>query len=192
MGRCAPYSGFRVCGRPLGALLGVCLAGAVAAAPPGGEAPSASILEAATISAARSESRPERPGLPPGGLEFIPLTHLFFEYDRVTLNPRAQRTLDDVARFVTRTPGVRRVLIGGHADYTDTTDYNYGLSDLRAEAVRNYLIARGVAGELLRFHGFGELRPTDENWTRSGRRRNRRVEIYVVRYVSEQQVTSRQ
>lgn len=154
------------------------LAAAAGAQAGGGPAP-ASILDTTTIAALQPP--PEDPAVPPGRLEFIPLTHLFFEYDKTALSPHAQQTLDDAARFVSRTPGIRRVLIDGHADYTDSVEYNYSLSDLRAEAVRNYLIARGVERELLRFAGFGELRPTDENWTRSGRSRNRRVEIYIVK-----------
>lgn len=125
---------------------------------------------------------PDPPATGGGRLEFIALPALFFDYDRVELSPRTQRLLDEAARFVNTTPGIQRVLISGHADYIDDVPYNYRLSDQRAEAVRYYLMARGVDTQLLYIAGFGELQPTDENWTRYGRHRNRRVELYVVRY----------
>lgn len=114
--------------------------------------------------------------------EFIPLHHVFFEHDRALLDDRARRTLDDAALYLRYATGVDRVIIQGHADYTADEDYNDRLSDRRTDAVRDYLIEQGIAADLLRFGGLGEHTPIDENWTRSGRARNRRVEIYVVRH----------
>lgn len=163
-----------------------CLLALPALARPGVDdtAPATGLGAASVVSLpARAALAEPRPPTDTGGrLEFIPLAHLLFEHDRIELTPRTQQALDDAARFVMRTPGIRRVLISGHADYTDGMNYNYRLSDQRAEAVRYYLIARGVDTDLLHITGFGELQPTDENWTRYGRHRNRRVELYVVRY----------
>lgn len=177
--------GLQYAARLCPALVTCLLALPVLARPGVDETAGASGLGAASVISlpARAELAEPRPPAGPGGrLEFIPLTHLLFEHDRIELTPRTQQALDDAARFVMRTPGIRRVLISGHADYTDGMNYNYHLSDQRAEAVRYYLIARGVDTDLLHITGFGELQPTDENWTRYGRHRNRRVELYVVRY----------
>lgn len=168
------------------------LAGCLVAAPLLGpfDAAQAASRNAAAMITFQTQRASVAPPPPAAGaaLEFIPLAHLFFEHDKLALSARSQQTLDDAALFIKRTPGISRVLIDGHADDTDSVTYNYSLSDLRAEAARNYLVARGVDRELLRFSGFSELRPTDENWTRPGRGRNRRVEIYVVRHTT--QVTS--
>lgn len=122
------------------------------------------------------------PGAPERGLEFITLRPVLFAHDAAELSARAKAILDDTALLLRHTPGIRRVLIDGHADATAGRLYNYRLSDRRAAAVRDYLISRGAPPGLLHVAGYGEGRPTDENWTREGRGRNRRVEIHVVRY----------
>ncbi|MCC6301477.1 MAG: OmpA family protein [Gammaproteobacteria bacterium] len=114
--------------------------------------------------------------------EFIPLRHVFFDHDRALLDEQARRILDDAALYLRHATGVDRVIIQGHADYTAGEDYNDRLSDRRTDVVRDYLIDQGIAADLLRLGGLGEHTPIDENWTRSGRARNRRVEIYVVRH----------
>lgn len=115
-------------------------------------------------------------------LEFIPLRHVFFEHDRAQLGDQARRTLDDAALYLRHATGIDRVIIQGHADYTAGETYNDKLSDQRMGAVRDYLATQGVEADLLRAGGLGEHVPIDENWTREGRARNRRVEIYIVRH----------
>lgn len=114
--------------------------------------------------------------------EFIPLRHVFFAHDQDLLDEQARNVLDDAALYLRHATGVDRVIIQGHADYTAGENYNDLLSDRRSNAVRDYLLGQGIAAELVRLGGLGEHTPIDENWTREGRARNRRVEIYIVRH----------
>lgn len=117
--------------------------------------------------------------------EFIPLRHVFFVHDQAQLDDQARAILDDAALYLKHATGVDRVIIQGHADDTAGVAYNDTLSDHRAVAARDYLLAQGVAAGLLHLGGRGEHTPIDENWTREGRARNRRVEIYVVRHAEQ-------
>lgn len=114
--------------------------------------------------------------------EFIPLRHVFFAHDQALLDEQARHVLDDAALYLRHATGVDRVIIQGHADYTAGENYNDLLSDRRSSAVRDYLLGQGVAPGLVHLGGLGEHTPIDENWTREGRARNRRVEIYIVRH----------
>ena len=116
----------------------------------------------------------------PGAMEFIPLSHVFFDHNRATLSPSSKSILDDAAQYVLLSNNVKRVIIHGHANSIAGKDYNDRLSDKRANAVKNYLIKKKVPAELMWITGWGENDPIDENWTRVGSQRNRRVEIYLV------------
>lgn len=114
--------------------------------------------------------------------EFIPQRHVFFEHNQFLLDEHARQILDDTVLYLKYAAGIDRIIINGHADYTASDAYNDKLSDRRTTVVHDYLVAQGVAANLLYTGGLGEHTPIDENWTREGRMRNRRVEIYVVRH----------
>ena len=67
--------------------------------------------------------------------------------------------------------------IGGHTDSVGRTSTNQKISDKRANAVKKYLVKKGVDGNRLEAKGFGESAPVDSNNTRAGKANNRRVEI---------------
>ncbi len=67
--------------------------------------------------------------------------------------------------------------VEGHTDSVGSKSLNQGLSEKRANAVKDYLVSNGVASERLSAHGFGEDYPIDSNATRAGRASNRRVEV---------------
>lgn len=115
-----------------------------------------------------------------GPFEFIPLDSVYFPHNVDSLNDRARSTLDSVTRYIADHPETDRVLIMGHADYTGTEGYNYLLTDRRALQVREYLLAQGVSNRLLEVTSAGENDAVDENWTRSGQARNRRVQLFVI------------
>jgi outer membrane protein OmpA-like peptidoglycan-associated protein len=69
--------------------------------------------------------------------------------------------------------------IGGHTDSSGTNSINLKISNKRANAVRDYLVRKGVDASRLIAKGFGESTPVDSNKTRAGRANNRRVEIKV-------------
>jgi len=110
----------------------------------------------------------------PGGLLFAP--------GRSDLSSGAQRALEEVAQALETVPD-QHVVIEGHTDSRGGEDTNYELSVLRANAVREFLAARGVGRDRIEAVGFGETRPIASNESAEGRATNRRVEIVVQRGV---------
>jgi outer membrane protein OmpA-like peptidoglycan-associated protein len=99
-----------------------------------------------------------------------------FGLDSDRLTPESRERLDEVAASLLAWPEVR-VEVGGYTDTSGSDSYNLELSKRRAEAVRAYLIFQGVPAEQLVARGYGEAEPIADNGTRSGRARNRRVEL---------------
>lgn len=98
----------------------------------------------------------------PGSQEDLVATgggdRVFFDFDSSTLSPEAQAILDRQAEWFGRNPSVAAQL-EGHADERGTREYNLGLGQRRANAARDYLVARGVAGGRLSTISFGKDRP---------------------------------
>ena len=69
--------------------------------------------------------------------------------------------------------------VQGHTDNVGKEEYNYQLSEGRAKAVMDYLIAQGVPANRLSYHGYGPSMPIDDNKTKAGRAKNRRVEFNI-------------
>jgi outer membrane protein OmpA-like peptidoglycan-associated protein len=88
--------------------------------------------------------------------------------------------LDEVAEALQQAPQLR-VRIEGHTDSRGSAQYNRKLSEGRAQAVRRYLIERGIASDRLVAVGYGEERPIEDNQTRDGREANRRVEFHIIK-----------
>ena len=101
-----------------------------------------------------------------------------FETGSDVLTASAKAVLDQQAAALKGQPGMA-VIIGGHTDNRGAEAYNFNLSVQRAEAVRDYLIAQGIAGDRLTARGFGEAQPRASNDTAEGRQQNRRVELKV-------------
>ena len=96
------------------------------------------------------------------------------------LTADARRILGEVAVALQGEPNLRAE-IAGHTDSTGADDYNLRLSQQRAESVRDFLVAEGIAANRLTARGYGEAQPTADNSTETGRALNRRVEFRVVR-----------
>lgn len=99
-----------------------------------------------------------------------------FDHDRATLRQDAYPILDQAAEALKEWGDVK-VEVNGYTDSRGKDRYNLRLSQRRAEAVRNYLIGKGIAPERLIAKGFGESRPVADNKTEEGRFKNRRVEL---------------
>jgi len=94
------------------------------------------------------------------------------------IEPGFQPALDTAASELIAEPGTR-VVVEGHTDDVGGEAYNYELGLRRAEAVRDYLISRGVAADRLTVKSFGMTRPLASNATEEGRAQNRRVELHI-------------
>lgn len=103
----------------------------------------------------------------------------FFDFDKAVLKPDAQAKLTDL---VDKTKGINlEVIIAvGHTDSTGNAAYNQRLSVARAEAVKNFLVSKGIERNRVYTEGKGQAQPVADNRTREGRAKNRRVEVEVV------------
>lgn len=99
-----------------------------------------------------------------------------FEFNSATLTAASSDVLDRVAESMVAWPDVR-VEVGGHTDTVGTAEYNMDLSQRRADAVKAYLVSKGVAADHMETHGYGFDKPVATNDTAEGRAKNRRVEL---------------
>ncbi|OPY74178.1 MAG: putative lipoprotein YiaD precursor [Syntrophorhabdus sp. PtaU1.Bin002] len=102
-----------------------------------------------------------------------------FAVNSSTLLPGAYDELERVSRVLQQYPETT-IRIGGHTDSTGSESYNQGLSERRANAVKNALVGMGVNPARLTTIGYGESKPIASNNTEAGRQQNRRVEIRIV------------
>jgi outer membrane protein OmpA-like peptidoglycan-associated protein len=99
-----------------------------------------------------------------------------FETGKATLTPESETILNGVAESLVANDSIK-VQVAGHTDNTGSAAVNARLSKQRAEAVRQFLIAHGVAEDRLTAKGFGPSKPIASNKTAEGRAQNRRVEL---------------
>jgi OOP family OmpA-OmpF porin len=102
-----------------------------------------------------------------------------FDFDKSTLRPEAKVILNEAAALLQKHERVV-VEVAGHTDSVGTDQYNQGLSERRANSVRDYLVEQGVRASRLTAVGYGENRPVATNDTADGRQENRRVELVVL------------
>ncbi|AVL71222.1 MULTISPECIES: outer membrane protein OmpA [Oligella] len=103
----------------------------------------------------------------------------FFDFDKATIKPEGRNILDQVAQQAQQL-SLESIIAVGHTDSVGSEQYNQGLSERRAAAVKNYLVSRGIPADSIIASGRGETQPIADNSTREGRARNRRVEIEIV------------
>ncbi|OGR25337.1 MAG: cell envelope biogenesis protein OmpA [Desulfobacterales bacterium RIFOXYA12_FULL_46_15] len=104
------------------------------------------------------------------------LSHVLFDFDKAVIKPVAYPLLDEVVVIFGKNPGMK-VDLQGHCDNIGTPEYNAGLSLRRANAVKKYLVSKGVAENRLVTQGFGFSKPVAPNKTKEERSLNRRVEL---------------
>lgn len=108
--------------------------------------------------------------------ERIILEGVNFETAKTTLLPQAKTILDQVAKSLLANP-TAEVAIHGHTDNIGGVKYNMNLSRGRADAVRTYLVSKGVPGFRVTTKGFGFTKPIADNARADGRAKNRRIEF---------------
>jgi len=103
---------------------------------------------------------------------------LLFDTDSFSIT-QGRETLDGIAETLIEYPE-SKVVVKGYTDSRGTEEYNLRLSERRANAVRDYLVAKQVRSARITAVGFGESFPVASNDTAEGRQRNRRVEIEII------------
>jgi outer membrane protein OmpA-like peptidoglycan-associated protein len=109
---------------------------------------------------------------------------VYFDTSQATIQARSHTLLDQMARVISEHPEIVKVIIEGHTDDRGPADFNRTLSQQRADAVRDYLVKKGVATERFETKGFGPDRPVQPNTTSEGRAANRRVD-FLTRYADD-------
>jgi len=108
----------------------------------------------------------------------IVLRGVHFDFDKATIRADARPVLDEAIATLKQQGGIA-VIAEGHTDNVGTDAYNMKLSQRRAKAVRDYLVAGGISPRRIAVEGFGESHPVASNDTADGRAQNRRVELRV-------------
>jgi outer membrane protein OmpA-like peptidoglycan-associated protein len=103
---------------------------------------------------------------------------IYFEFRKAVIKPVSFPLLDEVALAMHDNPNIK-VRIEGHTDSVGPDDFNMKLSQKRADAVRAYLIKKGVDPSRMEAKGYGETVPIADNRTQEGRDQNRRVEFVI-------------
>jgi len=106
------------------------------------------------------------------------LSDVVFATGRADLKPGAMADFDRVADALNKQPD-RHITIEGHTDSVGSDDFNMGLSQRRADAVKAYLVGRGVSADRISAVGKGKGFPVTSNSTAAGRQKNRRVEVII-------------
>ena len=101
-----------------------------------------------------------------------------FDFDKSTIKKGYYQDIDNLAQVMKDYPDLN-VVIEGHTDSVGTAAYNKKLSQRRAEAVKKYMVEKGIDENRLKAQGFGEEKPIASNKTKEGRQQNRRVEAAV-------------
>jgi outer membrane protein OmpA-like peptidoglycan-associated protein len=138
----------------------------------------------------KDDKCPNEYGVPPDGCpkkyKLVTVTEkkielkqtVFFDFNKAKIKRVSYPLLDDVAHAMADNPTIK-VEIGGHTDSVGNDAFNLKLSQARAEAVRDYLIGKGISSDRMVPKGYGETQPIADNRFAAGRAQNRRVEFVI-------------
>lgn len=96
-----------------------------------------------------------------------------------TVDPVSDDLLTEVRNVILEHPEIEKIEVQGHADDTGTKEFNESLAQQRAEAVRKWLVSKGIDPKRLAAKGYGARVPIDSNTTDEGRQKNRRVQFVI-------------
>jgi OOP family OmpA-OmpF porin len=149
--------------------------GALVPPPPPAPAPAAAAPAPAPAPVAPPAPAPQ----PPAATKVTYAADAFFDFDKAVLKPEGRAKLDDLVGKV-KDINLEVIIAVGHTDSVGGDSYNQRLSVRRAEAVKAYLVSKGIEKNRVYTEGKGEKQPVADNKTAEGRAKNRRVEIEVV------------
>ncbi len=155
--------------------------GAIVAPKPAAPAPRAAPAPAPAPAAkpAAPAAKPAAPAPPPAATKVTYAADSFFNFDKSVLKPEGKAKLDDLVGKV-KGINLEVIIAVGHTDSVGSDSYNQKLSVKRAEAVKAYLVSKGIEKNRVYTEGKGEKQPVADNKTKEGQAKNRRVEIEVV------------
>ena len=154
--------------------------------PPPPPAPAPAAPPPAPAPAAPPPVAPAPPPPPPPPAPPKPVTEkitlaadVLFDFDKAAIKPEGRSKMDDLVTKV-RNVSLEVIIVIGHTDSVGSDAYNQSLSVRRAEAVKAYMVSKGVESNRIYTEGKGKKQPVADNRTDTGRAKNRRVEVEVV------------
>jgi OOP family OmpA-OmpF porin len=147
---------------------------------PKAAAPAPAAAPAAPTAAPAASAAPAAPAPAPVAASKVTYAaDAFFDFDKAVLKPEGKAKLDDLVAKV-KDINLEVIIAVGHTDSVGSDAYNQKLSVKRSEAVKAYLVSKGIEKNRVYTEGKGEKQPVADNKTSAGRAKNRRVEIEVV------------
>jgi peptidoglycan-associated lipoprotein len=137
---------------------------------PAGKTPEELEQERLEHEAARRQLRAEK-------IKFM-YEDIYFKKGRYSLDSEARAVLKRKAAWLMKNPDLK-VIVEGHTDERGSKEYNFALGDLRAGAVKSFLIRQGIASPRLIAVSYGNERPSDSNKSEKGREKSRRVHFVI-------------
>ncbi|MBX9613430.1 MAG: OmpA family protein [Burkholderiales bacterium] len=150
-----------------------------AAAPAPAPAPAPAAAPAPAPAPAAAPVAAPKPPPPPAATKVTYAADAFFDFNKSVLKPEGKAKLDDLTGKI-KDINLEVIIAVGHTDSVGGDAYNQKLSVARSEAVKAYLVSKGIEKNRVYTEGKGEKQPVADNKTAEGRAKNRRVEIEVV------------
>ena len=117
--------------------------------------------------------------LTPSG-ETIRLNNLIFPQGKAVIDPKSFNELDEVAQMMKENSKME-IQLEGHTDNQGSAKANLKLSEDRVEAVKKYLVSKGIAKDRVKTKSFGGSQPLSNEMTQEARAKNRRVEMRILK-----------
>ncbi|MDH5719351.1 MAG: OmpA family protein [Spirochaetia bacterium] len=109
----------------------------------------------------------------------IALRNIFFDYNSSVVKSESFSELNRLYEMLIENQSIK-IEIGGHTDNSGSAEYNLKLSEMRAKAVYDFLISKGISEDRITYIGYGSRQPAASNATEAGKFKNRRVEFKIV------------
>ena len=152
---------------------------APAPAAPRAAAPAPAPAPAAAAPVAPRAAAPVAPPAPPAATKVTYAADAFFDVNKSVIKPEGKAKMDDLVGKI-KDINLEVIIAVGHTDSDGGDAFNQKLSVSRAEAVKAYLVSKGIEKNRVYTEGKGEKQPVADNKTKEGKTKNRRVEIEVV------------